>query len=89
MTETIHGRARGKTIELDEDSGVADGQEVGVQLKIREPKKRLPGPPLGWQPGRPSATAGLDSGGGTSSAESRASGSGAASQGGSCGVSSL
>ncbi len=34
MTKTIHGKIHGKTIELDEDLGVADGQEVEVQVKV-------------------------------------------------------
>jgi hypothetical protein len=34
MTKTIHGRVHGKTIELDEELGVADGQEVEIQVKI-------------------------------------------------------
>ena len=34
MTKTIHGKVRGRTIELDEDLGVADGQEVEVQVKL-------------------------------------------------------
>ena len=28
MTKTLHGRVHGKTIELDEDLGVAEGQEL-------------------------------------------------------------
>jgi hypothetical protein len=28
MTKTIHGKVHGRTIELDEDLGVAEGQEV-------------------------------------------------------------
>jgi hypothetical protein len=59
MTRTMHGKVRGKTIELEEDLGVADGQEVEVQVKIMNPKKKLPGPPPGWQPGGTSTTAGL------------------------------
>jgi hypothetical protein len=31
MTKTIHGKVYGRTIELDEDLGVAEGQEVEVQ----------------------------------------------------------
>lgn len=58
MTKTLHGVVRGKTIELDEDLGVVDGQEVQIQVTVLAPKKRLPGPPPGWQPGRASATAG-------------------------------
>jgi hypothetical protein len=59
MTKTLHGKVRGRTIEIDEDLGVADGQDVEIQVKIAGPKKSLPGPPPGWQPGRPSTTAGL------------------------------
>jgi hypothetical protein len=36
MTKTI----RGKTIELDEDLGVAEGQEVEVQVRIVEPARK-------------------------------------------------
>ena len=34
MTKTIHGTVHGKTIELDEDLGVAEGQEVEVQVRV-------------------------------------------------------
>ena len=34
MTRTIHGKIHGKTIELDEDLGVAEGQDVEVQVKV-------------------------------------------------------
>ena len=34
MTKTIHGKVPGKIIELDQDLGVADGQDVEVQVKI-------------------------------------------------------
>jgi len=34
MTRTLHGKVHGRTIELDEDLGVAEGQEVEVQVKI-------------------------------------------------------
>lgn len=44
MPKTIHGRAHGKTIELDEDLGVPDGQEVRVTV---EP---LPPPEAGQLP---------------------------------------
>ncbi len=33
----VHGVIRGKTIELDEELGVADGREVEVQVKVIEP----------------------------------------------------
>jgi hypothetical protein len=58
MTRTLRGRIHGKTIELDEDLGVVDGQEVEVQVSMDRPKKRPPGPPPGWRPGAPSRTAG-------------------------------
>jgi hypothetical protein len=40
MTKTIHGTVRGKTIELDEDLGVAEGQEVEVQVRIVQPARK-------------------------------------------------
>jgi hypothetical protein len=50
MTKTIHGKIHGKTIELDEDLGVVDSQDVEVRVTMIGPKKRLPGPPSGWRP---------------------------------------
>ena len=58
MTRSLHGKVHGKTIELDEDLGVVDGQEVEVQVTACNPKKRLPGPPPGWRPGTTKTTAG-------------------------------
>lgn len=40
MTKTIHGKIHGKTIELDEDPGVAEGQEVEVQMTIVQPARK-------------------------------------------------
>ena len=40
MTKTVHGIVRGKTIELDEDLGVAEGQEVEVQVKTVQPARK-------------------------------------------------
>ena len=34
MTKTLHGRVHGKTIELDEDPGVLDGQHVEVTVRM-------------------------------------------------------
>ena len=34
MTKRIRGKVDGKAIELDEDIGVANGQEVEVQIKV-------------------------------------------------------
>ena len=53
------GKVHGKTIEPDEDLGVAEGREVEVQVKIISPRKRLPGPPLGGQPGSKRTATGL------------------------------
>ena len=42
MTKTVHGKVRGKTIELDEDLGVAEGEDVEVRVRVI-PKSRKPG----------------------------------------------
>jgi hypothetical protein len=34
MVRTVHGVVHGKTIEVDEDLGVAEGQAVEVQVKV-------------------------------------------------------
>jgi hypothetical protein len=33
MTKTMHGKVHGRTIELDEDPGVAEGQQVVITIK--------------------------------------------------------
>jgi hypothetical protein len=43
VTKTIHGRVRGRTIELDEDLGVAEGQEVEVRVRVLPKTERQPG----------------------------------------------
>jgi hypothetical protein len=43
MTRTIHGKVHGKTIELEEDLGVADGQEVEVQVRVIPKTAQKPG----------------------------------------------
>jgi len=43
MTKTMHGIVHGRSIELDEDLGVADGQEVEVQVTVISKKPRKPG----------------------------------------------
>lgn len=40
MTKTLHGKIHGKSIEFDEDIGMADGQEVEVQVKVVQPTKK-------------------------------------------------
>ena len=39
MVRTTHGKVDGKTIELDEDLGLAEGQEVEIQVKLISPAK--------------------------------------------------
>ena len=39
MTKKLHGRVRGRTIELDEELGVADGQEVEIQIQLVTARK--------------------------------------------------
>ena len=34
MTKTLHGKVHGKTIELDEDLGVPEGQEVEITVRM-------------------------------------------------------
>jgi len=34
MTNTIHGRVHGKTIELTEELGIPEGQEVEITVRI-------------------------------------------------------
>ena len=43
MTKTLHGKVHGRTIELEEDLGVAEGQEVEVQVKLISKTPRKPG----------------------------------------------
>ena len=45
MTKTLHGKVHGRTIELDEDPGVVDGQEVVIQVTIVQATKP-PRPPI-------------------------------------------
>ncbi len=40
MTKTMHGKIHGRTIELDEDPGVAEGQEVEVEIKPIRPTRK-------------------------------------------------
>jgi hypothetical protein len=34
MTRTVHGKIHGKSIELTEDLGLAEGQEVAVRVEV-------------------------------------------------------
>ena len=40
MTKIIHGKVHGRTIELAEDLGLAEGQDVEVQVKILPPTRK-------------------------------------------------
>ncbi len=40
MTKTLHGKVHGKTIVLDEDLGVVDGQVVEVRVTIVQPTRK-------------------------------------------------
>jgi hypothetical protein len=40
MIRTMHGKVHGRTIELDEDPGVAEGQDVEVRMKVIEPPRK-------------------------------------------------
>jgi hypothetical protein len=42
MTRILHGKIHGNTIKLDEDLGVAEGQDVEVQVRVID-KRRTPG----------------------------------------------
>jgi len=59
MVKTVYGIVHGKTIELDDDLGVAEGQKVEVQVRMIGLKKRPPGPPPGWRPGGTETAAGM------------------------------
>jgi hypothetical protein len=40
MSKIIHGKIHGNTIELTEDLGMADGQEVEVHVKAIQPEQK-------------------------------------------------
>jgi hypothetical protein len=40
MTKTMHGKVHGRTIQLDDDPGVAEGQEVEVQVTVIQPTRK-------------------------------------------------
>ena len=41
MTKALHGIIHGKMIELEQDPGIGDGQEVVVHLETTPPPKKL------------------------------------------------
>jgi hypothetical protein len=40
MVKTTHGKIRGKIIELDQDLGLGEGQDVEVQVKVVPARNR-------------------------------------------------
>lgn len=42
MVKTFHGKARGRIIELEEDLGVAEGQDLEIQVRVI-PSAKSPG----------------------------------------------
>jgi hypothetical protein len=54
MTKLLRGVVKGRTIELEGDTGLEDGRKVEVIVKAKE----LPGPPPGWRPGSSETAAG-------------------------------
>ena len=54
MTKVLRGVVYGKTIELENETGLEDGSKVEVTLRAKE----LPGPPPGWRPGSTKTVAG-------------------------------
>ena len=43
MVKTVHGIVHGKTIELAEDLGVAEGQQVEIQVRVIHKTTRMTG----------------------------------------------
>jgi hypothetical protein len=43
MTKTMHGKIHGRIIQLDEDPGMSEGQEVEVQVRLLPKTDRKPG----------------------------------------------
>jgi hypothetical protein len=43
MTKTVHGIVYGRTIELRDDLGIADGQEVEIQVRTVDKTSRKSG----------------------------------------------
>ena len=55
MTKVMRGVVHGRTIELDGDTGLADGRKVELVVRAKE----LPGPPPGWTPEGTDTAAGM------------------------------
>lgn len=66
MTRVLHGIVHGRTIQVNEDLAMWEGQAVELVVTPAGPDegpangpKKLPGPPPGWRPGAPSKVAGV------------------------------
>jgi hypothetical protein len=55
MTKILRGIVHGKTIELENETGLEDGRQVEITLRTNE----LPGPPPGWKAGNTETAAGM------------------------------
>jgi len=55
MTKVLRGVVHGKTIGLEDVTGLEDGKKVEVTLRTQD----LPGPPPGWKPGSTETAAGM------------------------------
>ena len=62
MTKTAYGKGRGKTIEVDDDFGVVDGQKVEVRVTVIKTKKNLPSRRAGWRQERTRTAPGMMAG---------------------------
>lgn len=40
MSKIIHGKIHGKTIQLSEDLGLAEGQEVEIRITVAQPSRK-------------------------------------------------
>jgi hypothetical protein len=55
MTKVLRGVVHGRTIELEDDTGMEDGRKVEIILRTKE----LPAAPPGWKPGSRETAAGM------------------------------
>jgi hypothetical protein len=59
MVRSTFGIVHGRTIELESDLGIREGEKVEVYVRPLVGKKTLPGPPPGWLPGSAESAAGM------------------------------
>jgi len=53
MVKIVHGKVHGKTIEIDQDLGLAEGQDVELELRTTTPPEETAtsSPPKKWGKG--------------------------------------